>query len=152
MRDEFSGSRLPDLPNAGYATTREKALSDVVMQFMRMVERQRLLLLKIVIDGPARWRHVARGKWAGSQVTDDLLNAMFGYFELLARDPNDPTNTPAKQYERLKGLAETPHWQRATWAQRLDPVEAERRIRDSRAFTEAIRSGSRHVRELKRRG
>ena len=50
---------LPDLPNVGYATTREKTGSDMIMVFMREVERDRLRLLTIVVEGREKWRKVA---------------------------------------------------------------------------------------------
>ena len=39
MRDEFARTRLPDLPNAGYQTSREKQLSDEIMVFLREIGR-----------------------------------------------------------------------------------------------------------------
>lgn len=80
---------LPDLPNAGYATYREKALSDAVMQFMREVERNRLRLLTIVCEGRERWRTVAQGVWRGLRIGEDhqLLDAIYDYFTLQALPP-----------------------------------------------------------------
>ena len=47
MTDPFADERLPDLPNAGYATTREKRLSDEMMEFIRQIERDRMRLLHV---------------------------------------------------------------------------------------------------------
>lgn len=80
--------RLPDLPNAGYATMRERAGTDAIMVFMRKVERDRLLLLTIVLDGVKKWHANARSAFGNSlAITDDILNEMFWYFILLAVKP-----------------------------------------------------------------
>jgi hypothetical protein len=77
---------LPDLPNAGYATEREKTLSDAIMEFMRQTERNRVRLLTIVIDGKARWREVAQSVWGGLRIGEDLdlLDSIYDYFVLQA--------------------------------------------------------------------
>lgn len=77
--------RLPDLPNAGYATMRAKQLSDTVQEFMRGVERDRLRLLTIVIEGPEKWRRVAGSVLLFAD--DQLLDEIFRYFELQACRP-----------------------------------------------------------------
>jgi hypothetical protein len=95
---------LPDLPNAGYATTREKQLSDATMQFMRDVERHRLRLLSIVIEGREVWRRRAQSIWRGLKIGEDhqLLDTMFSYFELQSVPPAmqrqllDAQRNPAK--------------------------------------------------------
>jgi len=79
--------RLPDLPTAGYATARERELTDMVMVFMRVMERDRLRLLTVVCEGREKWRRVA-GSVLPSWATDDLLDAMFHYFELQACLPD----------------------------------------------------------------
>lgn len=80
---------LPDLPNVGYATARERALSDNIMEFMRQVERDRDRLLSIVIDGKERWRKVAGDIWRGYRISEEheALDAIFRYFELQAVRP-----------------------------------------------------------------
>jgi hypothetical protein len=80
--------RLPDLPNVGYATTRERTGSDQIMFFMREIERDRLRLLTIVCEGKEKWRRVARQVF-GTQmaIDDDVLDEMFWYFTLQAVRP-----------------------------------------------------------------
>ncbi len=77
---------LPDLPNAGYSTQREKALSDSVMMFMRDIERDRIRLLTIVIEGRDKWRKVAGEIWRGLRIGEDisLLDDIYFYFTLQA--------------------------------------------------------------------
>lgn len=84
MHDEFAGQRLPDLPNAGYATARERKLSDEIMFFIRGCERNRLLLLTIVCDGKEKFRPIARKAWSHLRVDTDLCDAVYGYLALLA--------------------------------------------------------------------
>jgi len=81
--------RLPDLPNAGYATQRERELTDCVMDFMRQTERNRLLLLTIVIEGKGKWRKMAGSIWRGLRVGEDhqLLDSIYDYFTLQACRP-----------------------------------------------------------------
>jgi hypothetical protein len=80
---------LPDLPNAGYSTDRERRLSDAVMQFMREMERDRLRLLTIVVEGIERWRAVAGEIWRPYRIGEDheLLDSIYHYFELQAVRP-----------------------------------------------------------------
>lgn len=80
---------LPDLPNAGYATQREKELTDAIMQFMRECERDRVRLLTIVLEGRERWRTVAQSIWRGLRIGEshDLLDSIFAYLELMACPP-----------------------------------------------------------------
>ena len=75
---------LPDLPNAGYATARQKALTDNICDFMRQTERDRFTLLTIVIEGIEKWRKIAGNIWRGYGVDNDALDAIFHYFELQA--------------------------------------------------------------------
>lgn len=85
MADMF---RLPDIPNAGYATQREKELSDAIMLFMRDVERNRHRLLTIVIEGKDKWRKVARGVFGPSADVDhETIDAIYDYFTLQAVRP-----------------------------------------------------------------
>lgn len=75
---------LPDIPNAGYATDREKRLSDSIQEFMRQIERDRARLLTIVLGGLEQWRRVAGDIWRVYRIGEDhqLLDAIFHYFEL----------------------------------------------------------------------
>ncbi len=80
---------LPDLPTAGYATEREKQLTDSTMEFIRQIERDRFRLLTIVLEGRERWRTVAQGIWRGLRVGEhaELLDSIFAYLELMAVPP-----------------------------------------------------------------
>ena len=75
---------LPDLPVAGYATLREKQLTDAVQEFMRQTERNRVLLLTIVIEGKQKWRKMAGSIWRGMRIGEDhqLLDSIYDYFTL----------------------------------------------------------------------
>ncbi len=84
MKDEFAASRLPDLPNDGYSTSRERQMTDEIMFFIRGCERNRILLLSIVCDGKDKWRSIARKAWKHLKVTTELADKVFGYLELLA--------------------------------------------------------------------
>jgi hypothetical protein len=78
---------LPDLPDAGYATRRERELTDSIMLAMRAIERDRLQLLSIVLDGQTKWRRVLRTSWRGLRISNDLADAMYAYFTLQAAPP-----------------------------------------------------------------
>lgn len=79
---------LPDLPNVGYATTREKTGSDMIMVFMRDVERDRLRLLSIVIEGREKWRRNAAEVFGQSvNIDTEALDAMYDYFTLQSCRP-----------------------------------------------------------------
>ncbi len=95
MRDEFAASRLPDLPNDGYATKREKAMSDEIMTYIRGAERNRLLLLANVCEGREKFRRVVKKAWRHLKCDDEMADAVFGYLLLLA-GPN-----PEAQREAL---------------------------------------------------
>jgi hypothetical protein len=80
---------LPDLPIVGYATTRERALTDNLMEFLRQIERDRVRLLTIVVEGKEKWRRVAGDIWRGYRISeeDQTLDEMFKYMTLLACPP-----------------------------------------------------------------
>jgi len=80
---------LPDLPIVGYATAREKALTDNMQEFCRQIERDRVRLLAIVCEGRDKWKRVAGDIWRGYRIgeEDGALNAMFNYFQLMAVAP-----------------------------------------------------------------
>ncbi len=107
---------LPDLPNAGYATQRGKLLSDQIQEFMRKAERDRLLLLRIVIGGLEAWRKAGRdafGSWADTA----LLDTIYEYFRLQAAD-----GTPYQQQllENLSNPVKTREIVRALWPHILE--------------------------------
>jgi hypothetical protein len=73
-------TNLGDLPNAGYSTKRERELTDAIMLFMRKVERERVWLLSIVIDGRDKFRHVLLKEYKGLGLADRLCDQIFDYF------------------------------------------------------------------------
>jgi hypothetical protein len=81
---------LPDLPIVGYSTTRERALTDNIQEFIRQIERDRPKLLTIVCEGREKWNRVAGDIWRGYRIgeEDGVKNAIFHYFELLACPPH----------------------------------------------------------------
>jgi len=90
---------LPDLPNVGYATERQKAGTDQIMIFMREIERDRFRLLTIVIEGKEKWRHVARAVFGTTLgIDDEALDAMYQYFTLQAARPRDQMELLAAQH------------------------------------------------------
>lgn len=68
--------RLPDLPNAGYSTTRQREASDAMMICLRALERDRLALLMIVFEGREKWRGLAR-KAYGTLLSHDEIEEMY---------------------------------------------------------------------------
>ena len=112
MRDPFQSSRLPDLPHAGYQTPLQRELSDAIMFLLRGMERDRLLLLEVVIKGKAAWRKRFKGAFRAIRADDEMADAVFGYLLLLA----GPEDAHA-QKARLELLA----GQQATaWDKRLN--------------------------------
>jgi hypothetical protein len=81
--------RLPDLPIVGYSTTRERALTDNIQEFIRQIERDRPKLLTIVCEGRAKWNRVCGDIWRGYRIgeEDGVKEAIFRYFELMACPP-----------------------------------------------------------------
>jgi hypothetical protein len=112
MADPVKSSYLGDLPDAGYATHRQKATSDLVMFWLRHVERDRYLLLSIVVDGYDKWRKVAGKAWdinrggRSTAMSSDLLLLVWGYMLKLAGE------NPASQLLTLQGMKERElkHW------------------------------------------
>ena len=78
--DALDASRLGDLPNAGYATKRERELTDAIMLFMRKVERDRLFLLHIVVEGREKFASVVLKEYRGLGLGDRLVDKIFDYF------------------------------------------------------------------------
>jgi hypothetical protein len=113
MIDEFADQRLPDLPNDGYATRREKQLSDEIMMFLRATERDRFMLLLYVIQGREKFRRIVKRAWRHLKCDDAMADAVFGYLVLLAGP------YPERQLETLKTLADA---KRARLWQRLWPI------------------------------
>ena len=115
MTDEFADQRLPDLPNAGYATAREKLITDAVMFFLRDIERDRPRLLTIVLGGKPRWLKTARElvPLSGASFRDEILGEMFEYLTLLAAPPVyqrqllDARQNPAVKRDIVRTM--TPH-------------------------------------------
>lgn len=91
----IAASRLPDPPNAGYATKTEKLLSDIMQELCRGIERDRIQLLDIVINGHLKWRKVFKKACRFIKADDELADAVFRYFVMLA-GPN-----PHAQIETL---------------------------------------------------
>lgn len=116
MSDPLSASRLGDLPHAGYATQRQKETSDAIMIFMRAAERNRVLLLSIVVDGLDKWVSTAGKTWKGLLIDRDLLVSIFRYFVAQA-GPN-----PAAQLLILIGQAEQA--KREVWDKRSSTKRA----------------------------
>ncbi len=77
MSDSHASSRLSGPPNAGYATARERKASDVIMLWMRQVERSRVLLLTIVVSGLTEWRRIARPQWRPHGLSDDTIDEIY---------------------------------------------------------------------------
>ena len=75
---------LGDLPNAGYATRREQKLSDAMMFFLRDIERERPLLLMMVIEGEELFRTRMMKAWRAWKVTEDEVGRVWAYLKMLA--------------------------------------------------------------------
>ena len=127
--DPFAASRLPDLPTAGYATLKERAITDGIMFFIRDIERDRLQLLDIVCSGREKFRHVLSQEWRylGDAVDTDLKDAIFGYLVLLAGE------NPGQQRDQLLQMKWTP----APRTKR----EEEQRVRRNLEIVTAINRG-----------
>jgi hypothetical protein len=76
--------RLPDLPHAGYATSTQRSLSDAIMFLIRGLERDRLLLLDVVLNGQKKWRKHFKAAYRAIKADDEFADAVFGYLVLLA--------------------------------------------------------------------
>lgn len=96
---------LPDIPNVGYATEREKRGSDQLMTFIRDTERNRFLLLTIVLEGRATWRTRASKVFAAGMDLDAYaLDATFDYLTLMAAKPADQRALLDAQHNSAKWL------------------------------------------------
>lgn len=114
--DPFASSRLPDLPNAGYASRKAKETSDAIMIFMRRVERERALLLMIVVDGIDKWLKTAGTVWKGLLIDKQILTDIYKYFVLQAGA------NPAEQLLILHGLQQ--QQKREVWDKRMSTRQA----------------------------
>ena len=101
---DAAASRLGDLPDAGYSTYRQRQTSDLVMFWLREVERDRFLLLSIVCGGWDKWRKIAGKAWdinrAGRSTAmgTELLKLVWEYMGKLAG------SNPQMQLEILKDM------------------------------------------------
>ena len=100
--DEFVGNRLPDLPNDGYSTRREKQVSDAIMMLIRELERNRPYLLTVVCEGPQVFRKRMMKAYRYLKMDRQAADAIFRYLVLLA-GPN-----PETQLETLKDIQANP--------------------------------------------
>ena len=96
MSDALNASRLPALPNAGYASRKQRELSDAMMFLVRGFERDRYLLLETVLKGQMLWRKRFKAAFRVIGADDEFADAVFGYLVLLA-GPN-----PDAQKARLE--------------------------------------------------
>lgn len=83
-----------------------------VLEFGKLVQKDRLLLLSIVCGGPAHWRQVAARAFRGFLIDQQLLDQMFeAMTEQAGDDPKrqfeelQRADLVALKLERLKGLA-----------------------------------------------
>ncbi len=83
---------------------------------MRQTERNRVLLLCIVVDGVDAWRKIAARAWKGLLVDRDILDSIFRYFVAQAGV------NPAEQLLILMGQAEQA--KREAWDKRKSTKDA----------------------------
>lgn len=127
----LAASRLPNKPNAGYATSAQKLLSDSINQLITDLERNRLLLLEVVIGGKARFRRHFKAAYRFAKADDEAADAVFGYLELLGKRGGDDLQA---QKARLEMAAQ--HARRQRWDHRLRTALA--LSKDRRALEDAI--------------
>lgn len=128
MSDPIAASRLPNLPDAGYSTRLQRELTDAIMFLIRGLERDRLLLLEVVLAGKTKWRKAFTGAYRAIKADNDFADAVFGYLVLLA-GPN-PEASKARLELALK------HRQQQVWDKRLTTALAQ--SKDTAALLEAI--------------
>jgi hypothetical protein len=111
-----SGQHLGDLPNAGYASKREKSASDWMQDIIRKFEREppegvgRDVLLLVVCGGLQQWREIARKEMRGAlkgPALDEACDAVFYYLCKLAG------HNPQGQLEQLRLMRQWAPWQLA---------------------------------------
>lgn len=110
-QDAIRASRLPDLPNAGYSTKSQRELTDAIMFLIRGLERDRPLLLEVVIHGKLLFRKRFISAFKAIKADEQFADAVYGYLELMA-GPN-----PVAQKAILDGMARQA--QRERWDKRL---------------------------------
>jgi hypothetical protein len=130
-----SASRLPELPNAGYASQRAKFTSDVICNFLRTVERNRPFLLTIVTDGLEKWLRTATRAWRYGMVIDgDILRSVWSYMVRMA-GPN-----PEAQLHALHGMM------------RIDEItQFDTRATTRSALTEGLRAAMKDLRQQQKK-
>jgi hypothetical protein len=124
----LDASRLPDLPDAGFATRRQRELSDAIMFLIRGLERDRLLLLEVVINGKLMWRKRFKKAYRVIGADDEFADAVFGYLRLLAGE-----NPEAEKAKLQLALSQQ---QESSWDKRLRT--AMRHAKDSTALQQDI--------------
>lgn len=131
----LADSRLPDLPDAGGATAKQRELTDAIMFFLRGIERNRLLLLEVVCAGASVFRRHFINAYRVINADAEFADAVFGYMVLLA-GPN-----PEAQKAQLELLVK--HQQQAAWDRRLSTALAQ--AKESQALLEAIEREERRL-------
>lgn len=76
--------QLGDIPNAGYSTDLQKQTTDTIMFYMRGVERDRVQLLAIVMDGIEKFRKLTLANWKGLAIDRDIVDSVWRYFAMQA--------------------------------------------------------------------
>jgi hypothetical protein len=83
-----------------------------VLEFAKMVQKDRLLLLSIVTGGPEHWRKVAAQAFRGFMIDQQLLDSVFlamvewaGPDPVTQYDALQRADLVALKLDRLKGLA-----------------------------------------------
>ncbi len=128
-------SRLPELPNAGYASNRAKFTSDVICNFLRSVERNRPFLLTIVTDGLEKWLRTAGRAWRFGMVIDgDILRSVWSYMVQMA-GPN-----PEAQLHALHGMMQIE-----------EITQFDTRAKTRTALTEGLRAAMKDLRQQQKK-
>lgn len=96
----IAASRLPDLPNAGYSTRKERELSDAEMFIIRGLERDRLTMLSIVIEGSKLWRDRFVKAYRCIGATVEQADDVFRYLVLLCGPNPDEQRETLLQQQR----------------------------------------------------
>lgn len=124
----LDASRLPDLPEAGYSTSKERQLTDAIMFLIRGIERDRLLLLDCVLAGRNKWRKVFKNSYRYLHADDEFADAIFGYLVLLA-GPNPDAQKAQLQLKNEQAAVRA-------WDHRLST--ALKQSKDTQALLKAI--------------
>lgn len=135
MADPIAASRLPDLPNAGYATRTQRELSDAMMFLIRGFERDRLLLLETVLHGKTLWRRRFIAAFRAIKADAEFADAVFGYLVLLSGPNPEAQKARLQQMEQQQSVRQ--------WDHRLRTVfqhAKERRILDEDIAKELLKA------------